>query len=105
MNEMAGLRTEVASLWDEPVHRGPMGRKLARWAISHIDESIPENTDKKTKNYDHDHSARFQQHRTHEYGGVQPYDYFDHKREDKEDGFCDGLDINWERIKMKILVF
>jgi hypothetical protein len=40
MNEMTGLRIEVASLWDEPARKGPKGRRSARWAISHQEKSI-----------------------------------------------------------------
>lgn len=53
---MTWLWTEVASLWDKWVHKGPDGNRLARWAISPLDESIPKNTNEKVNDFNHDHS-------------------------------------------------
>jgi hypothetical protein len=49
MNEMVGLRTEVASLWDELDHRGPKGKRHVRWTISPPEEFIAKNINEKAR--------------------------------------------------------
>jgi hypothetical protein len=76
-----------------------------RRAISPLEESITENTDEKAKDFDHKYGVRIWQPRTYKHKGVQWYDYFGHRRADREDGFHDGLNINLGSIKMKPKLF
>jgi regulator of replication initiation timing len=59
MNEMDGLKTEVASLLDGLTHRGLEGKKLAKRVVPPLKESIIEIIDEEVNDFDYDHGNRF----------------------------------------------
>jgi len=62
MNGMAGLRTELASLWNGPNYGGLEGWRSTRRANSYSEEPITKFTDEKAKDFNDNHGGRFWQH-------------------------------------------
>jgi len=70
-----------------------------------LKESIDENTNEKTKDFNDNYDGRLWLHGNQRSNGVWPFEKFDHTRVNREDEIRDGLDRYLRSIKMKILAF
>lgn len=60
---MASLRTELASLQDEPNNKGLEGKRSSKWVNSPLKESIAEYTYEKGTDFNDNYDGKFQPHR------------------------------------------